>query len=108
MKDKKPKLTWAQYWEWRTTIAEMNTAKSQVETSEAQFQLLCKDAEMMRVRAELFARVSIDGAKSVYDEAQKEYVRFKKVLEDSLGTSLNGKLIDETTLEIKDLPDETK
>ena len=108
MKDKKPKLTWAQYWEWRTTIAEMNTAKSQVETSEAHFKLMLKESEILRVRAELFARANVDAAKTVFDGAQKEYARFKKVLEDSLGTSLNGKLIDETTLEVKELPDETK
>lgn len=108
MKDKKPKLTWAQYWEWRTTIAEMNTAKSQVETSDLNFKLLCKDAEILRVRAELFARISIGDAKAAYEQTQKEYLRFKKVLEDSLGTTLSGKLIDEITLEVKDLPGETK
>lgn len=103
-----PKLTWAQYWEWRTTISEMKISKQLVELTESNIKLLRKDAEIILVRAELLSRVNLENSRAVLDDAQKEYERFKKVLEDSLGTTLTGKLIDEITLEVKDLPDETK
>ena len=96
-----------QYWEWRTTIAEMNTAKEAHKNSVLDLKLMQKEAEIMSIRSQLFLKTTVEAKKEDFETASKEYDRFKKVIEDSIGTSLNGKMIDDVTLEVKDLPDKT-
>lgn len=99
------KLTAAQYWEWRTTISEMEIARQKALLADANLKLLHKEAEMLAVRSQLFVRTSHNDARLAYEAAQAEYQRFKKVLEDSLGMSLSNKIIDEVTFEVKDPPE---
>jgi len=102
------KLTPAQYWEWRTTIVEMQVCKTQLREAELELKLMQKDAELLAVRAMLFAKTKVESLKAANDASKVEYERFKKVLEDSLGETLSGKMIDEVTYEIKDLPSENQ
>lgn len=100
-------LTPAEYWEWRTTIAELNCEKQNYYKTEMEFKLLQKDAEIHAVRMQLFQRTRMDAAKDALRNMQTEYERFTGVLEKSLGQSLKNKVIDDVTFEVKELPDET-
>ena len=106
MKSKVNKLSAGEYWEWRTTITEMNIKKSELKNTELEFKLLQKESEMLAIRQQLFIRTRMDAAKNGLQEAQTEYERFKTVLEKSVGMSLSNKIIDDITFEIRDLPDE--
>lgn len=104
----KTHLSPAQYWEWRTTIAEMEIAKEKHKTAHAEFKLLQKEAENLSIRTQLFIRTRMEAAKAEVQTTSTEYARFKEVLEKDLGQSLNKKLIDDVTFEIRELPDETQ
>lgn len=101
-------LTKEEYWEWRTTIAEMNTAKEKLTATHLQHQVLRRDAELLSVKAQLFKSTVIDAAQKESEEFRSEYDRFKAVLEERLGLSLSGKMIDDITLEVRDLPNNPK
>lgn len=100
----KNKLTPAQYWEWRTTIAELEIKKEKLEREKLSLQLMNRDTELLAVRTQLFLRTRMESAANAVKDAQTEYDRFKGVLEKSVGQSLNNKLIDEITYEIKEVP----
>lgn len=102
----KTNLSPAQYWEWRTTIAEVETAKEKFKTSQLEYKLLQKEAENLSIRTQLFLRTRMEAVKAEVGKTTAEYERFKKVLEEDLGQSLNNKLIDDVTFEIRDLPDD--
>lgn len=101
------KLNWAQYWEWRTTIEEMNHAKTKYEKASVEYGSRQKDAEIVRLGCALF-KPKVDFEKANFDAAKSEYDRFKKKLEETLGQSLDGCVIDEVTLEVKKLETENK
>jgi hypothetical protein len=102
--DEPPKLTPVQYWEWRTTIAEMNEAKAKLELNEARLKIMGKQVELEQAKAQLFGHTQLRVAKEAHEEARSEYFRFKKTLEESLGVSLDGKVIDDLSFEVKSLP----
>jgi hypothetical protein len=104
--EKSPALTAAQYWEWRTTISEMNVAQEKFKTSQLEVKLLQKEAENLAVRTQLLISSRVRDAKEAFEASRVEYERFKKFLEEATGTSLNNKVIDDITFEIKDIPDE--
>lgn len=99
-------LSPVEYWEWRTTIQELETEKQKLLNTELQYKLLQKEAELLTVRQQLFQRTRMDAAKSAVQAAYSEYERFKGVLEKSLGQSLSNKIIDDITFEIREVPDE--
>lgn len=99
-------LSPAEYWEWRTTIQELETAKQRMLNAEISLKLMHREAEIHAVRQQLFQRTRMDAAKTELQRAHSEYERFKGVLEKSLGQTLNNKVIDDITFEIRDLPDE--
>lgn len=99
-------LSPAQYWEWRTTITELDLAKEKLAKTELEYKLLMKDAEIHAIRQQLFLKTRMDSAKTALGQAQDEYERFKCVLEKSLSLSLNNKVIDDITFEIRDLPEQ--
>lgn len=104
----KTNLSPAQYWEWRTTIAEAETAKEKFKAAQLEYKLLQKEAENLSIRTQLFLRSRMEATKAEVGKTAAEYERFKKVLEENLGQSLNNKLIDDVTFEIRDLPDNTQ
>lgn len=99
-------LSPAEYWEWRTTISELEVQKQKLLNVELQFKIMNKETEIHAVRQQLFQRTRMEAAKTALIEAQSEYERYKGVLEKSLGQSLNNKVIDDITFEIRELPDE--
>lgn len=100
-------LTAAEYWEWRTTIGELDIEKQKLANAHLEFKILQRDAEIHAVRQQLFLRTRMDAAKQSLEKAKAEYERFKGVLEESLGQSLNNKVIDDITFEVSDAPSET-
>lgn len=107
-KQKAHTLSAAQYWEWRTTIAELDSAKHKLIRCELEHKFLGKEAEMLLLRAQLFSKTQFELARNTVHAAHAEYERFKKVLEESVGISLSGKVIDDVTFEIKTLPENEK
>jgi hypothetical protein len=101
------KLTPAEYWEWRTTISEMNEANLKAKISELEVKLSGKDTEIMALRTKLLHATAVHGVKNIVEKSKEEYSKMKGRIEDRLGFSLNSKMIDDITLEVKDAP-ETK
>jgi len=97
------KLTGSQYWEWRTTIEEMNHSETKYNLIHTKACLMEKEIEIQKLKLMLFKQ-SIKNASEAYQNSKKEYDRFKSSLEKELGISLNDKLIDEVTFEVKELP----
>jgi len=106
IKDMQPALSPAQYWEWRTTVTELHLAQKDAEKSQAELKILHKEAELCAIRAQLFQSTRMEATKHGVTAAQKEYERYTKVLEDSLGLSLKNKIIDDITYEIRDVPEQ--
>lgn len=105
-KEVRTHLSPAEYWEWRTTIMELQLARKDAEKTTLELKLLQKETEMLAVRQHLFQCTRMDAARKAVEAAQVEYERFKGVLEKSLGQSLNKKVIDDITFEVRELPDE--
>ena len=103
----KTNLSPAQYWEWRTTIEEMDHAKEKMKSTQLEYKLLIKDAENLGIRTQLFLRTRMDAAHDLVKKTKEEYERFKGVLEKDIEQALSNKIIDDTTFEISGLPDET-
>lgn len=96
----KPKLTAAEYWEWRTTIADRDNAKLNYTNKTLQLQVL-------EMKSALHRASNVVHAQNKLASAEAEYQRYKKVLEDRLGLSLDGKIIDDMNdFEVRDLPQE--
>lgn len=102
--EKRNALKPEEYWEWRTTITELHLAQEQDKSFILEHKYLQKEAEMKAMQAQLFMRSRLQPTRDRLEGAKKEYERFKKVLEDRLGFSFDGKVIDEVTYELKDLP----
>ena len=88
-------LTGEQYWKWRYLISKMETCKSdmrvktlEVKLAEAQVKILAANSK------EIY---------SVFNESKTDYNNYKLELEKIVGETLNGKVIDDYTYEIKDL-----
>jgi hypothetical protein len=99
-----PRFTPEQYWEWRTTIAELDTAKKHLEVSMKSVELAKKEAEIVALKAQVLALSTLKAAQKLAAEAEQDYTITKKRFEGILGLSLSGKLIDAHTFEIKDAP----
>ena len=97
-----PSLTPAQYWEWRTTIEEMNHLETKFKMSQLYATSLEKELEIQRLKANLYKEI-VKQHQTNWESGKKEYERFKEVLEKEHNISLNNKIIDDVTFEIKDL-----
>jgi hypothetical protein len=93
-----------EYWEWRTTITELELSRQKLLTAQQNLKLMQKDSELLTARIQLFSRSYVKDAEIALDQAKLEYERFKKVLEENLNQSLNNKAIDDITFEIRELP----
>jgi hypothetical protein len=99
-------LTGLEYWEWRTTISELDVAREKLMKTDLEIKLLNKEAEILSIRTQLYKSTKLAAEKEKFTSAQKEYERFKKQLEESLGRSLSNTVIEDHTFLIRDLPDE--
>lgn len=100
------KLTKAEYWEWRTSITEWKCAEVALENSKLKSALMEKDAEIARLKIGLFSH-TLEPLKDKVNMLKEEYLSYKKKLEDRLGMSLNGCVIDEVTYEIRVLEEDS-
>jgi len=100
------KLLPEEYWEWRTTIAEMHNANAEAQLAHAKIAIQGKDVEIAQLRLNAYKHVvkRVDENKKAYDS---EYKRFKGKIEERLGISLDNKVIDDLTFEVKDINDGT-
>jgi outer membrane protein TolC len=97
-------LTAAEYWEWRQTISDIEIAKLKLANQTSQLKLMQKEVDLLQARILIFQKTSVKDAEIKVDETKKEYERYKLDLETKLNLSLNNKLIDDVTFEVKDLP----
>lgn len=93
------------YWEWRTTVVEMQLEQSLHELQIHKLALMEKDLEIGRLRIGIYKQ-TLEVSKAKADSARKEYDRFKKLLEEKLGSSLNDCVIDDISYEVKKLSKE--
>lgn len=104
---KRTTLTAGEYWQWRNTITEKWLADAKLNARQLELKVMSREAEMAQMRMQLHRQAvdacvaSVEAAKQVYDET-------KAALEAKLGFSLNGKLIDDVTFEIKEIEDDAK
>jgi hypothetical protein len=98
-----PKLTAAQYWEWRNVCTELWLANTKLKCEEIQTQVFKKDVEIANMRVALHL-AKVQSAKEESLLASESYRKIKEVLEGHLGVSLNGKVIDDVTYEVKEGP----
>lgn len=97
-----PRLTPEQYWEWRTTIAELEAAKKSHEVMQLQLASAKKDIEILTLKSQVFSQTQLKNYENAVKDAEKEYDAMKYRLEALLSISLNDKLIDAHTFEVKD------
>lgn len=100
------KLTPEEYWEWRTTIAEMQNAEAEHRVNTLKAALMAKDIEISQLKLNSFKAVirSSEENKKAHDS---EYKRFKGKLEERLGISLDNKVIDDLTFEVREIDNGT-
>lgn len=101
-----PHLTAEEYWQWRTTIAEMKCANEKLRSAGLQAQVMRSSVELSQCKLSLHLATIVRNARDESEAGKTEYHNFKRTLEDRLGVSLNGKLIDDITFEVKDLPND--
>lgn len=102
-----PKLKPEQYWEWRFLINEMYVAEEKLKIGQLQLEMMNKDLEICRLRASLFKNSlqSLDDKKGL---TKKDYLEYKERLENELGVSLNNKVIDDISFEVRELENEQR
>lgn len=90
------KLTSEQYWEWRTTVAEMRVAELEYKVANHQNSLLFKDVEISKFKAIIHGQTVVTNLLGKSEDAKNEYQKFRKELENKVGCSLEGKIIDDS------------
>lgn len=98
------RLTPEEYWEWRATVSELLHEQEKLRVCQLEHKLMQKDSELMGVRAQLFAKSRVEFVQEKVKAVRLSYEEHKKKLEGVLGISLNNKIIDDATHEVKDLP----
>jgi hypothetical protein len=97
------KLTPAQFHEWRSAIYEMQKADLHSSLMNAEYKLIQKDMELANLRGQVHIKNKIESSREKLAETKAEYDRIKLSIEEQIGYSLNDKVIDEISLEVKDL-----
>lgn len=95
-----------EYFEWRTTIAEMQVEEAKLREYQLQLQNLDMQADIQKLRAQIYRVTIVKNAQETAVAAKAEYRKYKSELEARLGISLSGKTIHDVTYEILDLSDE--
>lgn len=101
-----PRLTAPEYWEWRSCIALLWLADEKLKNAEAELKLQRKEAELQQARMQLFSQVTVKARKTESDDQRKSYQELKQKLESRLGISMNGKVIDDVTFEVKTIAED--
>lgn len=96
------KLTAAQYWEWRTTIEELKSAKLSDEVTKLKRDAMEREIENKKLRLALFKDV-LRASAHQSKKAKDEYDRYKKVLEGELEMALDGCVISDVDFSVQKL-----
>lgn len=101
------KLSEAQYWRWRITIEEMDHSKSKQEISHCHCKL--KQLEIEKTNLQLvLSRKTFQNSQEAVKLSKEAYDHEKQKIENEVGVSFNGCVIDPHTYEIKKLEEEKK
>jgi len=95
-------FTGEEYWRWRNSITEMWLDEQKVKVAELTMKLMQKEAELHSVKAQIFFHTEVEKRRSALCATRTEYDKLKSVLESKIGESLNGKVIDDFTYEVRD------
>jgi len=97
-----PKLSPAQYWEWRCSLEEINSAKLMLSATQQKQKIKELEAEVSKLRALLFKK-SVDAATGNLKKIQDDFQEYRKKLEAELGMSLESCVVDPVDYSIKKL-----
>lgn len=93
------------YWEWRTTLTEVELEKAKHSLVEQRFLAMQKDIEMAQVKRQLFFSSVLQQQKEDLGRVEKGAEDWRIALEARIGISLKGCIIDDVTFEVKQLED---
>jgi uncharacterized protein (DUF3084 family) len=102
VKKERRKLTPGEYWEWRCTIEELKSARLNKKRVDLEREIMNKEIENKKLKLALF-RETVQAAQRSVENASAESEKFVRRLEEDLGTSLKGVVIDEYTYEIRSM-----
>lgn len=98
-----PRLKPEQYWEWRTSIAEMQLAEKDYKANQLQYGCILKDIEIAQLKANIYKNTTLNGSETKKKQLKEEYEKFRAKLESEIGMSLKNCTIDDVTFEIRQL-----
>lgn len=94
------------YWKWRHKIEEMQHSETKLKVTRLSYSAMEKDLEIMRLKANAYQQI-VKAASDACSSLKKEYEDIKLQLEEEIGQSLNGCVIDDVTLEVKKINDDS-
>ena len=100
------KMTPAQYWEWRTTVEELEHSKTKGEMVMMEIKICDREAAVIDKERKLKVKKYQDTTEK-YDKIKTDYEGFKRKLEDELGINMNNTVICPYTFEIRKLTDDS-
>jgi len=100
------KLDPAEYWEWRNSITVLQKASVEVKAAETEAKMISLEYQNKAMQLQLHNKTRLEAAKKGVENAKGDYESLKAKIEARLGTSLNGKAVDDFTFEVKDLPNQ--
>ena len=98
-------LNSADYWEWRTSISEMDHAKTKSDLMHMKLKLLESEHRVRTLEMALF-KTQVRQAIAEKEKLKKEYEDHKKRLEEKYKVSFDDCIIGEYNYEVKKIPRE--
>ena len=99
------KLTPEEYWEWMSSINLMGKRKAEIGQAEAESKAIGLEVQLKTLELKLHSKTRLEGVRNGLQDSIKGYEEIKSRIENRLGFSLNNKIIDEVTLEVKSAPE---
>lgn len=96
------KLSPDQFWKWQAHLAEVQKKEAEYQSEQRYLGMLEKDLEISRLRALIF-KSSLDGKKAQVNSCREKYAAVLDQIEKEVGFSISGNIIDDVTLEVKEL-----
>jgi hypothetical protein len=107
-KDEKPKqelkLTPEEYWKWMSSIENMGRRKAELSLAHIESKMMVLEYQNKMMQIQLHNKTRLEPAKVAVETSNGDYKLLKSNIEDRLGISLNDKVIDDVSYEVKDLP----
>lgn len=89
--------------DFKSTANAVEVARLQLQLKEKEHALMEKDLEIQKYKVDNFYSKDVNLQRKKLQDKQNSYALVKKQIEDRIGYSLNDRVIDELTLEIKKL-----